>query len=456
MTRNDPSTSQNKNVIEAMINMMDETPWIERYAVYGNVEWFRDTHYDDGSLTSRWARCIRRIRAPMAYTQAIKGNRARVASYYFDGDCADASGCGNDGMEVNVPTFANGKHGEALELDGENSYVQLPGDIASSASFSFAAWIYWDGGASNQRIFDFGSFDRTQYMVLSPKNPDGALGFALKNGGSTSWLSCSEPMPTGSWQHVAVTKNSSTVKIYLNGSLQASGSISVSTLSGTLYNYLGKSQWPSDPLFDGKMDDLHIANYAYSAEEISNLMANTMQMQLSTNLVDGGEVVPGEAYSGSVAGTASDADDGAISYYKIYGPDWLTVATDGTLSGTPGSSVDGAQLFTIRAYDSTGERRHFSLQIMCDCGSGTWIDNSSGYWHDETKWLGNFPAHGIGKTADFSTVDISVNRTVRAATSDQTVGALAFADVSGTRCWDPEIGWRKSDVGFGIFGCTGN
>ena len=39
----DPTTAQNKNVIEAMINMMDETPWIERYAIYSNVEWFRMT-----------------------------------------------------------------------------------------------------------------------------------------------------------------------------------------------------------------------------------------------------------------------------------------------------------------------------------------------------------------------------------------------------------------------------
>jgi hypothetical protein len=38
-------------------------------------------------------------------------------------------------------------------------------------------------------------------------------------------------------------------------------------------NYLGKSQWP-DPLFNGRLDELFIYNYALSDIEISRLAAN--------------------------------------------------------------------------------------------------------------------------------------------------------------------------------------
>ena len=48
------------------------------------------------------------------------------------------------------------------------------------------------------------------------------------------------------------------------------------------------------------------------------------------------------AYAGSIAGTAGDIDAGdTLSYSKISGPAWLTVAANGALSGTPGNSDAG-------------------------------------------------------------------------------------------------------------------
>ena len=432
----DPSTSQNKNVIEAMIKMMDETPWIERYAVYSSVEWFRQTHYDDGSLTPMGSMYKNHV-APIGYVQELKKNRSRVASYYFDGDCADASGCGNAGVPVAVPEFVEGKHGQAIELDGTNSYVQLPGDIAKSSAFTFAAWIYWNGGANNQRIFDFGNYDRSQYMVLSPSQ-SGVLGFALKNGGSTSWVSTSSALPAGEWKHVAVTVSSSTVKIYLDGLQQStSGSISgVSALSETFYNYLGKSQWSTDPLFSGKLDDVHIANYAMSAEEIASMVGNSMLMQVPQNVTATEAAAQGAFCSGSVAGAAVDPDADSISYYKVYGPDWLTLNADGTYSGTPGFNEEGPQLFTVRAIDNEGERRYFTLTVELPYlfGDGVWTADQDGVWSDTANWLDGFPANGAGETADFSTMNITEDRTVTLGESHY-VGALKFGDLAGGQSW---------------------
>jgi hypothetical protein len=88
----DPTVTQNRDVIQAMVNMMDSTPWIERYAIYSDVEWFRRTHYDDGSLTPMGT-MYRDHEAPLGHLQEMAdagtGNSAR---YDFDGDATDAWG----------------------------------------------------------------------------------------------------------------------------------------------------------------------------------------------------------------------------------------------------------------------------------------------------------------------------------------------------------------------------
>ena len=61
------------------------------------------------------------------------------------------------------------------------------------------------------------------------------------------------------------------------------------------------------------------------------------------------------AYTGqSLAGQAVDPDAGdTITYWKISGPDWLNIARDGQLSGTPSAGSAGNNSFHIRAVDSS-------------------------------------------------------------------------------------------------------
>ena len=63
----------------------------------------------------------------------------------------------------------------------------------------------------------------------------------------------------------------------------------------------------------------------------------------------------GQAYSGSLSGTASDIDAGdTLSYSKIVGPAWLSVAPNGALTGTPGNANVGSNSFTVRVTDAAG------------------------------------------------------------------------------------------------------
>jgi len=58
----------------------------------------------------------------------------------------------------------------------------------------------------------------------------------------------------------------------------------------------------------------------------------------------------GVAYAGqSLAGDASDPESDPISFAKVFGPDWLQVAPDGALSGTPGAGDAGTNNFVVLA-----------------------------------------------------------------------------------------------------------
>ena len=71
--------------------------------------------------------------------------------------------------------------------------------------------------------------------------------------------------------------------------------------------------------------------------------------------IAGAAATEDSAYAGSIAGTAGDIDAGdTLSYSKISGAPWLTVAANGTLSGTPGNSDVGPNSITVRVTDAAG------------------------------------------------------------------------------------------------------
>ena len=61
----------------------------------------------------------------------------------------------------------------------------------------------------------------------------------------------------------------------------------------------------------------------------------------------------GQAYSDSIANDASDANGDAMSFSKVSGPSWLSVASNGSLSGTPTSADVGSNSFVVRVSDGS-------------------------------------------------------------------------------------------------------
>ncbi|MGD9162924.1 MAG: hypothetical protein PVG39_31245, partial [Desulfobacteraceae bacterium] len=193
----------------------------------------------------------------------------------------DSSIFGNDGTLENMSgnEWTGGTLGGALEFDGDNDYVDLPiGDVINSLTdCTITSWVNWTGlGNDWQRIWDFGS-NEYENMYLCPNSASGHIQFAITLG---SWMDedqtiTSDVLPTG-WHHTVVIIDSanSSHTIYLDGEFAAentSARYTPSNLGKTKDNMLGRSQYSSDPYFNGIIDDVRIYNRVLEPEEIAQL-----------------------------------------------------------------------------------------------------------------------------------------------------------------------------------------
>jgi autotransporter-associated beta strand protein len=159
---------------------------------------------------------------------------------------------------------------------------------------------------------------------------------------------------------------------------------------------------------------------------------SSSSVAFSSSVIQGGQSVSGVPFTGTIAGTAA-SPNGGITYSKASGPSWLIVAADGTLSGTPGFA-DEAGEFLVRATDSLGGTALAILEID-NARDGVWLSDTDGNWDDTAKWSNGLPASGSNHLADFSTLNISADRTVTLQNS-RTIGQLSFGDSSGGQGWN--------------------
>jgi autotransporter-associated beta strand protein len=390
----DPSYEQNADVIASWIDMMDNTPWIERYAVYSNVEHMRFMEYSSGGLTPAGT-VYRSNKSPVGYLQESYPLAVRrgIARFRFDGDTRDSSGHDNRGVSYGAPDFVTGTSGQALQLDGNHRYLRLPPGIVRSSGFTFGTWVNWDGGDGGQRIFDFGN-GTEQFLYLTP-GAGGQLRFGLRNNSGTTTHISTAALPTGSWQHVAVTLQGSNAKIFLNGTLQAQGTLPEPPLSGTSHNFIGKSQWSNDPLFDGRLDEVVLIDSALADDQITGLMAGIDSPFVAywSGDVDSAWISDHSGDTNWSADAAGTIDTGMIpaantEVHFAVGPANTTLgsdfAVDSLVVTTPSPvTIGGTHDLTIGAAgvylgDTAGPVRIQTSGRVLLASDQTWANNSSG------------------------------------------------------------------------------
>ena len=219
---------------------------------------------------------------PDALETAGPGTEDLAVWYDMDGELSDRSGAGLEGQVSGEPGYVTGVQGQALSLDGSDDYVTLPiGEIvAQTQDMTLTSWVNFSGqGDSWQRIFDLGSGTSIN-MFLTPSNSSGLMRFAIRTASvGEQQLTAEEALPTG-WHHVAVIIRGSTgtMVLYLDGNIVAEGATELAPmdLGVTTQNWLGRSQYASDPNFQGSIDEFRIYTTSLTELEIQYLVQGNL------------------------------------------------------------------------------------------------------------------------------------------------------------------------------------
>jgi hypothetical protein len=117
-------------------------------------------------------------------------------------------------------------------------------------------------------------------------------------------------------------------------------------------------------LWDRAVTDGEIVGMAGPGSPVILLGSGANQAPVfSSGTISKPDATANSAYSGSLAGSASDPDGDSLSYSKTSGPSWLTVASNGTLGGTPAPGNVGANSFGIAVSDGRGGSATATLNI---------------------------------------------------------------------------------------------
>ena len=228
-------------------------------------------------------------------------------------DCdslADSSVNGNHAALNGTMRAIEGKIGNGLNLMS-NAFIQLPATIANTREMSFAMWVNLRSNSNWQRLFDFGN-DTEHYVFLTTKSSySNKMRLAIKNGGSEQTLDAPSELPSSKWTHVAVTFNNDAVTIYLNGAQAATTSdITIRPADiRPIFNYIGRSQFTSDPMLRAYLDDIRIFNYALTADEVAAIAAMT----------DGINKIPSDRDGGEMAGASESTLGGLQGPFDLSG-----------------------------------------------------------------------------------------------------------------------------------------
>jgi autotransporter-associated beta strand protein len=138
------------------------------------------------------------------------------------------------------------------------------------------------------------------------------------------------------------------------------------------------------------------------------------------------------AYTASASATDPDTGD-SLTFSKASGPSWVSIAANGSISGTPALANVGTNNVQIRVTDAAGlfSQSSFAITVIA---SPTWTNATGGNWQTSSNWLGGIVGNGNGLTANFSSLNLSAQANV-SLNEVRTLGHLLFGDTVASHNW---------------------
>jgi len=202
-----------------------------------------------------------------------------VGSWHFDeGSGAavyDSSGNGNNGT-IYGASWIDGKFGRALSFDGVDDYVEInevdntltPG----TSNYSIELWFKLSSESTGHRgLVSKGVFQGNGAYTTYIYDSDFAKWYS---DGTNTVSGVTGNLNDGQWHHIVFTKNGDEHRIYLDGVLDNSKTLTDVDITSEENVIIGARSGGSDAFFLGVIDEVRIYNSALSEEGISDLYNN--------------------------------------------------------------------------------------------------------------------------------------------------------------------------------------
>ena len=251
---------------------------------------------------------------------------------------ANAAGCTANNVSLETPNVSDncsGVIGNALNFTANNEIItgSDAGLPSGTAARTIESWVKWTSVNPIGPIFKYGSLNSSGTPFELGVHWSGKAYFWGQNADVAGNTNIND----GNWHHIAVTYDGTTVKLYVDGNLDASGTPTLNTqLTGSYY--LGKdpgSNWK----LNGSIDEVRVWNVARTQAQIQANMNTEINPQ--TGLLRLFHFNQGVA--GGINNTISIAIDasgnnynGTLTGFALSGP------TSNLVSGVFGSITNNA------------------------------------------------------------------------------------------------------------------
>ena len=162
------------------------------------------------------------------------------------------------GRLVNGPTYVSDNGSTALDLDGNDDFVELYQSVGQFEEVTIEVDVKWDGGAKGQKLINFSNSTTGDEAWLSPSDSQGKLAFSITVGVITQIVRASNPLPSGSWKNVKLVTYGDNAEIYIDDIIWASSSSITHNIDEISANecYIGRGA--SGGNLGGRIDDFTV------------------------------------------------------------------------------------------------------------------------------------------------------------------------------------------------------
>jgi predicted alpha-1,6-mannanase (GH76 family) len=302
--------------------------------------------------------------APMGYWRLDETSGTVARDYVANNNGIYANTLlGQPGYKL-IDTHTSARFGLLAVSNSCVTNINLDFATSGNAAFTVEAWVNGGAQTTDAGLITKGYGSGGEQFNLDCGGPGRAYRFFVRDAGGTARLATSSIVPNNQWHHVVgvCDQANGVVRLYVNGTNVAQGAITPNSglLGSASPVSIGSRQaglgTPFNNQFVGYMEEVAIYSYALSTNQIvTHYRAATNRAPVfNSNPLTLTSANAGQFYSGTLAGNAADPNGDAFTYAKVSGPTWLSVAGNGSLSGTPLSGNVGTNNFQVSATDASG------------------------------------------------------------------------------------------------------